>query len=363
MNKLKFAIVGCGRISDLHAPGYLSNPFAEIYAICDLDKDKAINKAIQWGVKKENIYTNFTEMLKNKTIDAVELLVPHNLHAPLTIEACEAGKHVSVQKPMANSISECDEMITAANKAGVKFRVFENFRFYPPYIFAKKLIDEGKLGRISSIHIKLGNSTSGGWDVPIDAWMWRFVKEDCGGGPICWDDGYHKFSIARWFINAEIEKVFGWIDHTGAFEDNKEPMIDSPAKFIWKYALPRTYGSMEVTYSREGHFTSTYYSADERVEITGDKGYVWINQCTANTLKKEAPIISYISGKLREYHNIETDWISSFTNAINHFIDAIRDDTQPEVNPEEAKRVQQFATAAHRSSQTHKEEKPEEMVD
>ena len=226
MTKLKCAIVGCGRISDLHAPGYLKNPNADIYAVCDVEKEKAQAKANEWGVKKENIYTDYTQMLKDDQIDAVELLVPHNLHAPLTIEVCEAGKHISVQKPMANSIKECDAMITAANKAGVKSRVFENFRFYPPYLLAKEVIDKGRLGRISSIHIKLGTG-SGGWEVPIEAWIWRLNREECGGGPICWDDGYHKFSIARWFINAEIEKVFGWIDYTGILDDDTEPMNDT----------------------------------------------------------------------------------------------------------------------------------------
>ena len=102
-----------------------------------------------------------------------------------------------------------------------------------------------------------------------------------------------------------------------------------------------------------------YYPADERVEITGDNGYVWINQCTANTIKNEAPVIAFIEGQLIEYTDVETDWQSSFTNAINHFVDAIVQDTDPEVNPLEAKRIQQFATAAHLSSKTHKEEYPD----
>ena len=363
MTGLKFAIVGCGRISDLHAPGYLKNPNAEIYAVCDVDKEKAKAKAREWGVKEENIYTNFTQMMQNDQIDAVELLVPHHLHAPLTIEACEAGKHISVQKPMANSIKECNEMISAANKADIKFRVFENFRFYPPYILAKELIDRRELGRVSSIHIKLGNSGSGGWEVPIESWIWRLNPQECGGGLVCWDDGYHKFSIAKWFIESEIEKVFGWIDNIGLQEDDLEPTIDSPAKFIWKYNQPQTYGSMEVTFSRDASFHSKYYSCDERVEITGDSGYLWINQCTANTVRNEAPVITHIKGKLREYTNIETDWLSSFTNAVDHFIKAIINDTEPELNPTEARKIQQFAMAAHRSSLTHKEERPEEMLD
>ncbi len=360
MEQLNFAIVGCGRISDLHAPGYLNNPNAEIYAVCDTDKGRAQTKAKEWGIKEDNIYFDYSRMLKDEKIDAVELLLPHNLHATFTIEAAEAGKHISVQKPMANSIKECSEMITATKKAGVKFRIFENFRFYPPYLLAKDLIDEGKVGRVSSIHIKLGVG-SGGWEVPIEAWFWRLDQDQCGGGPICWDDGYHKWSIARWFIESEIASVFGWIDFTGVVEDERDPKIDSPANFIWKYKTPRTYGSMDVTYSRNCNFPSKYYAADERVEITGDNGYIWINQCTAHTLRREAPVISFIEGELREYTDIETDWQASFTNAVNHFVEAIINDTKPELTPEEGKKIQQFAQAAHLSCRTHKEEHPDEM--
>ncbi len=361
MTQLNFAIVGCGRVSDLHFRAFLENPNATVYAICDVDINKAQEKAAEWSVPKERVYSDFSMMLKNDQIDAVELLVPHHLHAPLTIEAAEAGKHISVQKPMANSLKECDEMIAATRKAGVKFRIFENFRFYPPYILAKTMIDEGKLGRISSIHIKLGVGT-GGWEVPIEAWTWRLDRDQCGGGPICWDDGYHKWSIARWFIESEIESVYGWIDFTGVVEDDGDPKIDSPAKFIWKYKTPRTYGSMDVTYSRNSNFPSKYYAADERVEVTGDNGYIWINQCTANNLRNEAPVSSYIGKELKEYFDIETDWQASFTNAVNHFIEAIINDTEPEITPEEGRSIQQFAKAAHLSCRTHREEHPNKLV-
>ncbi|MFX1284979.1 MAG: Gfo/Idh/MocA family protein [Promethearchaeota archaeon] len=361
MKQLNFALVGCGRISDLHYRGYLLNPNATVYAICDVDITKAREKAVEWSIPKERVYSDFSRMLKNDQIDAVELLVPHQLHAPLTIEAAEAGKHISVQKPMANSLKECDEMIAAARKAGVKFRIFENFRFYPPYILAKKMINEGKLGHLISIHIKLGVGT-GGWEVPSEAWIWRFDRDQCGGGPLCWDDGYHKWSIARWLIESEIESVYGRIDFTGIVEDDGEPKVDSPAKFIWKYKTPRTYGSMDATYMRNCEFPSKYYPADERVEITGDNGYIWINQCTANTVRNEAPLITYIGGELEEFFDIETDWQASFTNAVNHFIEAIIAGTKPEINPEEGKKIQQFAQAAHLSCKTHREEQPDKMV-
>jgi predicted dehydrogenase len=354
--KVKFAIIGCGRISDLHAPGYLQNPNAEIAAVCDADSERANRKGNEWGLSEEMIFTDYNEVLKIDSIDAVEILVPHHLHADMVIMAAEAGKHISVQKPMANTLEECRQMIDAAKKNGVKLRVFENFRFYPPYLKAKELIENGAIGRPSSIHIKLGVSHMGGWDVPLDAWMWRVSREKCGGGPICWDDGYHKFSIAEFFLG-DVEKVKAWIDTTGMFEDEDEaPMVvDAPAVVMWKYRRPRTYGSMEVTWSRDGNFPSKYYSADERVEITGDKGYIWINQCTANTLRNEAPLITFIEGELSEYRDIETDWLSSFVGSVNHFVEAISEDTEPVLTGMQGLKVQKFAAAAHHSADIGKE--------
>lgn len=350
-DKVKFAIIGCGRISDLHAPGYLKNPKAEIAAVCDIDAERAKAKAREWDVPLEMAFTEYNDILKMEAIDAVEILVPHSLHADMTIRAAEAGKHISVQKPMANSLEECQAMINAAKDNGVKLRVFENFRFYPLYLKAKELIDSGVIGRPSSLHIKLGVSHLGGWDVPMDAWMWRINPETCGGGPICWDDGYHKFSIAEFFLG-EIEKVKAWIDSTGMFEDEDEaPMVvDAPSVMMWKYREPRTYGSMEVTWSRYGNFPSRYYPADERVEITGDKGYIWVNQCTANTLRNEAPLITFIEGRLTEYRNLETDWLASFMGAVDHFADAILNDQEPILTGEKGLEIQRFALAAHRSA-------------
>ncbi|MFX0045612.1 MAG: Gfo/Idh/MocA family protein [Candidatus Hermodarchaeota archaeon] len=361
---VNFGIVGCGRISDLHAPGYLTNPRAQILALCDVDLDRAKTKAKQWKVSEDMVFAEFDQLLRLDELDAVELLVPHNLHADMAVRAAKAGKHISVQKPMANSLSECQQMITAAENHGVVLRVFENFRFYPPYLKAKELLDTGAIGRPSSIHIKLGASHTGGWDVPMDAWIWRIDPDACGGGPLCWDDGYHKFSIAEFFLG-DIEKVKAWIDSTGMFDDEDEApfVVDAPAVFMWKYKIPRTYGSMEATWSRHGNFPSKYYSADERIEITGDKGYIWVNQCTANSLRNEAPVVTFIEGELVEYRNLESDWLSSFIGAVDHFVDALLMDSEPVLTGEQGMKIQRFAHAAHESAQTGTEILLDELLD
>ena len=141
MIPIRVAIVGCGRISDLHEMGYRNREDAIITAVYDIDKTRAQTQAKAWSVEK--VCSSYEEILADPEIDIVELLVPHHLHASMTVEACQAGKHVSVQKPMALNIAEADRMIEAAIKAGVVLRIYENFVFYPPYVRAKEMIESG----------------------------------------------------------------------------------------------------------------------------------------------------------------------------------------------------------------------------
>src|SRR3989337_2799399 len=122
MSKLKFAFIGGGRITDMHAPAYFNNPKAQLYAVCDVNEETARRRAKEWGCEK--YYTDHRKLLEDKNIDAVEIMVPHHLHKEVVLAAAAAGKHVSVQKPMAMTIKECNETIEAAKKAKVKFKVF-----------------------------------------------------------------------------------------------------------------------------------------------------------------------------------------------------------------------------------------------
>ena len=104
MPSLGVGIVGCGRISDLHELGYRGLEDACIVAVCDPKRSRASAKARAWNVG--TVYTDYHQLLADPAVDLVELLVPHHLHVGMAVEACAAGKHVSVQKPMALSIAE-----------------------------------------------------------------------------------------------------------------------------------------------------------------------------------------------------------------------------------------------------------------
>ena len=136
MSKMKFVLVGCGRIATLHVAGYRDNADAELWGVFDINKAAAKKFACEYGIGK--VYPSYEEVLADPEVTAVELLLPHHLHCEYAVKACNAGKHVSVQKPMAMNLEECDRMIKAAKDNGVKLKVFENFVFYPPYQLAKK---------------------------------------------------------------------------------------------------------------------------------------------------------------------------------------------------------------------------------
>jgi len=350
MNRLNFGIIGCGRISDLHAPGYLKSDRARIYAVCDSSPETARRRKYEWRAEKS--YTDYTELLDDPDVDAVEIIVPHHLHRDLAVAACRAGKHVSVQKPMAMTVSECDDMIHAAREAGVTLKVFENFVFYPPYVKAKELVEEGAIGEPLSIRIKLGGGSKGGWKVPLKAWLWRLNEETCGGGPNIFDDGYHKFSLAIHLLGG-IESVNGWVDRSYG-------IIDAPALISWKHNNGRV-GFMDSTLSTNMTVKSKYYSVDERVEITGTEGTIWVTRCTA-TLLDEPPLMLYSGGRTYSFDGIRSDWLDSFIDSVRHFIGCLLDGGEPLLTGERGREVLQFSHAALKSSRSGSTIRPGEIT-
>ncbi len=352
MEKLNIGIIGGGRISDMHAPGYARSSDARIFAVCDVRRETAERRAAEWGA--ERAYSDYHELLADPDIHAVEIIVPHHLHRNICVDACRAGKHVSVQKPMALSVSECNDMISAAREAGVKLKVFENFVFYPPYVKAKQLIDDGAIGEPLSIRIKLGGAGKGGWKVPFSAWLWRLNEETCGGGPNIFDDGYHKFSIAIYLLGA-IERVNAWIDRSFG-------IIDAPAMVSWDYKDRRRIGYIDSTASPFMTCKSKYYSVDERVEIIGTEGVIHVARCTS-TLLDEAPLFLYRNGRTEYFEDVRSDWLDSFIDSTHHFIAALRDDTDPMLTGERGREVLQFALAALRSAESGHTVRPDDITE
>jgi len=153
MDKLKVAVVGCGFVAQKrHIPSFLRlRENVSLCAVCDLNQDLARSVANRFGIP--NVYSNLSKMLSKERPDVVDVCTPPKVHASVAVEAMESGCHVLLEKPMAPSLSDCDKMIQASRKYGVKLSVVHNQRFYPPFLRAEELVKSGAIGELTGMRV------------------------------------------------------------------------------------------------------------------------------------------------------------------------------------------------------------------
>lgn len=342
-------IVGTGRISDLHAIEYGRNPAARIVALCDRDTGVAEARAAAWGCPDAAILDDMDTLLARDDVDLVEILLPHHLHLDAAIKAVEAGKAVSLQKPMCMSMDEADRLVEVAATSKRPFKIFENFVFYPPVLKARELVDADAIGKPLSIRIKSNPGKSAtAWDVPASANAWRQQKAHSGGGPLVFDDGHHKFALA-WHFMGNPEAVHAFIGET---ETAGGSVLDAPSIVSFRFSEGRI-GNLEVVYSPELEIITRHYAQDDRVEITGTKGVIWIN-CGHGRLGDPPPVALYRDGEVTTWHDLATGWEESFVLSTRHYIDVLSNGGRPVLTADEGRQVLRFALAAEESARTGK---------
>ena len=343
MEKIRAAIIGTGRISDLHAAEYLRNPRAELVAVCDTDEVVARQQAARWGVAR--VYTDYRALLDAGDIDLVEVLLPHHLHAPVAIAALSAGIHVSVQKPMALDLTQADAMITTAAASGRTLRIFENALFYPPVQRARQLIDDGAIGTPLSIRLKANKADPRlAWNIPVATRAWRQDLAQSGGGPLTFDDGHHKFALARHFMGP-FRRVHAWIGRT---ELEPGVAIDSQALINWEFDGGRL-GSLEVVYSPELQVITAHYAQHDPIEITGSRGVLWVTRGHA-AIANLPPLALFADRQLTTFDDVASGWETSFAAATRQHIDALLDGGALSLDGAAAREVLRACLAAQESA-------------
>src|SRR4029079_13480828 len=208
---LHIGMIGHGFMGRAHSNGYrrVSNFFNLEYtpvlkAACARDAAKAKAFADQWGY--ESIETDGRKLLERKDIDAVDICVPNNLHKEIAIAAAKDGKLILCEKPLAMNVAEGEEMCKAVEAAKVANTVWYNYRRIPAVTFAKKLIDEGKLGRIFHYRANFLQDWTISADLPQGgAVLWRLDVNAAGSG-VSGDLLAHCIDTALW-LNGSIKSV------------------------------------------------------------------------------------------------------------------------------------------------------------
>jgi predicted dehydrogenase len=340
---LGVGLIGCGQISELHAGAYARSNRARIVAIADKNLDAARLRATEQDLSERDVYQDYRDLLERDDVDLVEVLVPHHLHCEVALAALAAGKHVSLQKPMAISAGEAQRLVDAASTATSRFHVFDNFLFYPPIQRAKAIVDAGELGDILSIRLKSAAGYSpDSWPAPSE--FWRLDEDKCGGGPMLFDDGHHKFAVAWHFLGMPA-RVNTFLQPTVL---GPGVTLDCPAIVSWAYAAGAV-GSFEVTWSPEMYVETEQYAQDDRIEITGTKGVLWVTRGHGKLLDV-APVVVRTGRTTVHHDDMATSWASSFDLATEHFLSSIETGSTALLSAEDARDVLSFALAAGESA-------------
>jgi UDP-N-acetyl-2-amino-2-deoxyglucuronate dehydrogenase len=201
--KLRTALVGCGKVGQTHAQALSSLPESEFVAVCDVDFERAQAFATRFGGRP---FDDIRRMLGESRLDVLCIATPHPLHAEPAIAAASAGVHVLVEKPLASSLADCDAMLASASEGKIKLGVISQRRWYEPVRRMKDAIDAGKIGRPV-----LGTFAMYSWRDPAyyrsDPWRGRWDTE---GGGVLVNQSPHMLDLLLWLMDDDVAELSGY---------------------------------------------------------------------------------------------------------------------------------------------------------
>jgi len=251
---VKYGVIGCGAIAQRrHIPECLANPDSVLIGIAEFNQARCTELGEKFGVKS---FCDHKDLLKLGEIDAVVVSGPNALHAPQTIDALNAGKHVLCEKPMAVTREEAKAMIDAAKKNNKYLMIGLNQRLMPPHVRAKEILKTGRLGKVLSFRTAFKHPGPEGWSVDA-AKSWFFRKDQAFMG-VTGDLGIHKADLMRWLLDQEFTEVGGMIttldkrDPEGnliALDDNAILTLKTDGGIIGSMILSWTNYGLEENYT------------------------------------------------------------------------------------------------------------------
>jgi len=261
--KLNIALCGLGRYAEILSRGLEISQHCRIAGIVTGTPGKADNWKKRYNIPQENIYNykNFDAIANNKDIDVVYVVLPNSMHKEYTIRAAKAGKHVIVEKPMATSVSDCQQMIEACKKAGVQLAIGYRLHTEPYHLEIKRLGQEKVFGQVRLIEASLGYKSG-------DPSEWRLKKAFSGGGPLM-DIGIYCVQSSRYTLGEEpayVTAQFGPVTDKKLFSEVEESIT-------WQFEFPS--GAIcNSTSSYNCQFDRFFSSADEgSFELSPALGY------------------------------------------------------------------------------------------
>ncbi|MBM3127304.1 MAG: Gfo/Idh/MocA family oxidoreductase [Chloroflexi bacterium] len=334
-------LIGCGRVAPRHAQSFAELPDARLVAVADVIETRAQRFAKEY---RADAYADYRRVLERRDVDTVSICTPSGMHAQMAIDAMQAGKHVIVEKPMAMNLRDADRMIATAESCRVKLCVILQNRYNPPMQDLRRVVDEGKLGRLL-----LGNATVR-WYRPQeyydDGWHGTWAMD---GGALM-NQSIHHIDALQWLMG-DVENVFAY---TATLAHKME------AEDIGVVALRFTSGALGTI---EGSTVTYPENPEGSVAIFGERGSVKVGGTALNR-----KVIWKIAGEVE--HEIELlrreqlDPVSVYGTShkfvIADMLAALRENRAPRTNGIQARKSVALVLAIYESARTGK---PIQMTD
>ncbi len=325
---LNVVIVGCGRVARGHVPGWRAAG-VEVALCVDTDKDRGAEFASRLDVPEWSTDTNAA--LNREDIDIVDICLPHHLHAPIAIQALNAGKHVLVEKPMSTTVLEAQEMNDAADRNQRLLMVRHNHRFFPVRSRMKRLIDEGAIGSPYLLRSACFQGPEYFYDRP-----W-YGKKSEGRGGVLLGNGIHHLDLFRWY-GGEVKQVSALTQNSHLKRVGMD--AEDTSVFICEFES----GALGELVFTNADTTNKYEL--ELIEVHGSDGWL------SSSAKYGHLGVSRQAFGDGEVHEIAgtPDQESEFA----HFRDCVSTGKTPLTNGVEAAKSVELAVAAYRSAETGK---------
>lgn len=351
--KLRFGIIGCGVISGSHARALAQlHEYAELVAVADAQRERADKLAVAYGATP---HYDYHEMLRRPDLDAVSVCVPSGAHASVMIDVLQAGKHVICEKPFDITTAAIDRVLAVLKRTDRKLTVIHQNRFHPSVQVVKQAIDAGKFGRLTFGSAQIPWWRGQGY---YDAERWRGTWRMDGGGALM-NQGVHTIDLLQWMLGpaVEVQAYVGTLAHQMETEDVGMAVV--------KFANGAL-GAIEGT-------TALYPGLPVRLVVGGDAGsaviegskLTWLH-CKADGAQEAGPY-----GGVGEGDNQAEAVLAAHQEAaaareagapagdahqsqMLDFIQAIREDRDPAITPEEARNAVAIITAIYESARTGK---------
>lgn len=336
---IKFAIVGCGRISKRHSELLGENQIKDgsLVAVCDHILDRAEVIAKKYKIKA---YKCMHEMMQNEDVDVVVILTESGLHAKHTIELAKYNAHIMVEKPMALRLEDADLMISACDENNIKLFVVKQNRFNVPVVQLRKALEAGRFGKL------IMGTTRVRWCRPqsyYDQDSWRGTWEFDGG--VLTNQASHHIDLLEWMMG-DVESVFA---------KSKNALADIEAEDTAIVILKFQNGALGVI---EATTAIRPKDLEGSLSILGEKGSVEIGGFAVNEMKtwnfSEA-----IDGddEVIEKYSVNPPNVYGFGHQeyYEHVVDCLKNDSQQLVDGLKGRKSLELINAIYESIETGKE--------